>query len=88
METIDISGAIGLIAIMLLTLNFLMGMMLSTAYKKTVYWVKLPEQIKKLSIIDLHNYTAYIALGLVVVHALLIPLDSSSKFSMFFVNKS
>ena len=81
METIDISGAIGLIAIMLLTLNFLMGMMLSTAYKKTVYWVKLPEQIKKLSIIDLHNYTAYIALGLVVVHALLIPLDSSSKFS-------
>ncbi len=81
METIDISGAIGLIAMMLLTLNFLMGMMLSTAYKKSAYWMKLPEQVKKLSINDLHNYTAYIALGLVLVHALLIPLDPSSKFS-------
>ena len=81
MATIDIFGAIGLIAMMLLTLNFLMGMRLSKAYKKSVYWIKLPEQVKKLNINNLHNYTAYIALGLVLVHALLIPLDPSSKFS-------
>lgn len=81
METIEISGIIGMFAMVLLTLNMLMGMMLGTAYKKTSYWKKMPEQVKKISIIDFHNYTAYISLFLIIVHVILIPLDAKSGFS-------
>ena len=34
METIEISGVLGLIAMVVLTLNIVMGILLSTAYKK------------------------------------------------------
>ena len=81
METIEISGVLGLIAIVLLTLNILMGIMLSTGYKQTSYWEKLPPKFKAFKIIDIHNYTAYAALCLVLFHVLLIPLDPSSKFT-------
>ncbi len=80
METIELSGIIGMAAVGILTLNFVMGMMLSTAYKRSWYWKALPEKIKKANITELHNYTAYIALGLVVIHAIIIPLDPASGF--------
>lgn len=80
METIELSGVLGLIATVVLTLNILMGIMLSTAYKKANYWGKFPTFLKRFKIVDIHNYTAYLALSLVLIHALIIPLDSSSKF--------
>ena len=81
METIELSGILGLIATVVLTLNILMGIMLSTAYKKSSYWEKFPPFLKRFKIVDVHNYTAYIAMSLVLIHALIIPLDPSSKFS-------
>ena len=81
MQTIDISGTIGLIATAVLTLNILLGMLLSSAYKKSVYWKCVPAFIQKLNITVIHNYTAYLALLLVLVHIVLIPIDSASKFS-------
>lgn len=55
-------------------------MMLSTGYKRSPYWKKLPKKVQQFSINDIHNYTAYIAWALIAVHTLLIPLDPSSKF--------
>jgi sulfoxide reductase heme-binding subunit YedZ len=81
METIDISGALGLIAMVVLTLNIFLGIMLSTAYKQTEYWQKMPTKWKAYKIIDIHNYTAYVALLIVFLHFIIIPLDPSSKFS-------
>jgi DMSO/TMAO reductase YedYZ heme-binding membrane subunit len=81
METIEISGILGLTALVFLTLNILLGIMLSTAYKQSDYWKKLPGSIKDLRIIDMHNYTAYFALVLVFLHFIIIPLDPSSKFT-------
>lgn len=81
METIEISGVLGLIAVVVLTLNILMGIMLSSAYKQSDYWKKLPSKIKAFKIIDVHNYTAYFALVIVFLHFIIIPLDPSSKFS-------
>jgi len=81
METIEISGILGLTALVFLTLNILLGIMLSTAYKQSDYWKKLPGSVKDLSIVDMHNYTAYFALVLVFLHFIIIPLDPSSKFS-------
>ncbi len=79
---VDISGTMGLIATGLLTFNFLLGMMLSTAYKKQVYWKKLPETIKKVSIDDLHNWTAYVAMFFVILHPLFLLLDKAQKFTL------
>ena len=45
---LQLSAYIGLVATGLLTLNILLGMMLSTAYKKNVYWIKLPDRIKQI----------------------------------------
>jgi DMSO/TMAO reductase YedYZ heme-binding membrane subunit len=81
METIEISGILGLTALVLLTLNILLGIMLSTAYKQSAYWKKLPSKVKAFKIIDIHNYTAYFALVIVFLHFIIIPLDPSSKFS-------
>jgi DMSO/TMAO reductase YedYZ heme-binding membrane subunit len=55
--------------------------MLSTAYKQSDYWKKLPVSVKDLRIIDIHNYTAYFALVIVFLHFIIIPLDPSSKFT-------
>ena len=79
---VDISGTMGLIATGLLTFNFLLGMMLSTAYKKKAYWKKLPEAVKKISIDDLHNWTAYVAFFFVVLHPLFLLLDKAQKFTL------
>ena len=81
METIEISGILGLTALVFLTLNILLGIMLSTAYKQSGYWKKLPGSVKDLRIVDMHNYTAYFALVLVFLHFIIIPLDPSSKFT-------
>ena len=80
MQTIELSGTIGLITTAILTLNVLLGMMLSTAYKSKKWWQKLPVKIVSININDLHNYTGYIALAAVLLHAVLIPIDPSSKF--------
>ena len=79
---LDISAGMGLCATGLLTFNFLLGMMLSTAYKRSVYWEKLPESVKKLSIDDLHNWTAYIALLFVLLHPLFLLMDTGNKFTI------
>ena len=81
METIDIAGSIGLMAMILLTFNIIIGIGISTAYKKTEFWQKLPSKVKAIKLIEVHNYTAYLALILVLVHFLIIPLDPNSKFN-------
>jgi len=78
---LDISAGLGLCATGLLSFNFLLGMMLSTAYKRSVYWKKCPSLIQKININDLHNWTAYIAFLFVILHPLFLILDKDSHFS-------
>lgn len=78
---LDISGAMGLCATGLLTFNFLLGMLLSTAYKRSVYWKKLSPAVQQISIDDLHNWTAYIALFFVVLHPVFLLLDKEQQFT-------
>ena len=77
---LQLSNYIGLIATAVLTFNILLGMMLGTAYKKHNYWKRLPDRIKQISILDLHNWTAYAALLLVLVHPTLLLFDPATKF--------
>jgi len=59
-------------------------MLLATAYRANRHWKKLPQSIQRLDINDIHNYTAYIAWALVILHVLLLLLDKTSKFT--FIN--
>jgi hypothetical protein len=79
---LDISSTIGLIATAVLTFNLLLGMLLSTAYRRSPLWKKLPPLVKRVSIDDLHNWTAYVALALVLVHPLLLLPDATLKYRL------
>lgn len=81
-DWLDLSSTIGLIATAVLTFNILLGMLLSTAYRRSPYWKKLPVRWQKISIDDLHNWTAYVALALAAAHPLLLLPDAASKFRM------
>jgi len=79
-DWLDLSSTIGLIATAVLTFNILLGMMLSTAYRRSPLWKKLPATLKNISIDSLHNWTAYVALALAATHPLLLLPDTASKF--------
>ncbi len=78
---LELSNDAGLIATVVLTFNFLLGMLLATAYKRNRYWKLLPQKIQQADVNSLHNWTAYVALGLVLLHPSLLLLTPSAKFS-------
>ena len=77
---LELSNYAGLISAVVLTFNYLLGMLLATAYKTNMYWKKMPVKIQQWNINELHNYTAYIALALVLLHVFFLLLDAESKF--------
>jgi len=79
---LDVASAAGLAATVALTLNFLLGLMLSTAYKKAWYWQRLPAPLKRVRVFAGHNWTAYGALMLAVGHPLLLVADKTSRFTL------
>jgi sulfoxide reductase heme-binding subunit YedZ len=80
-DLLELSNDAGLVATVVLTFNFMLGMMLATAYKKNGYWQKLPQRIRQADINNLHNWTAYVALILVVIHPVLLLFAPSTKFT-------
>src|SRR4029079_17092763 len=64
MSAVDFSGTVALVAIGLLTLNLLLGLLLSVGYNPTRQW---PRQRWKL--FTFHNWTGWIALAAAIVHA-------------------
>jgi predicted ferric reductase len=63
--SVDFSGTVGLIAMVLFTLNILMGLLVSVNYNPQTWWPhrKLPFPFWKL-----HNWNAYLALSMAVLH--------------------
>lgn len=80
LDYLDISGALGILACVMFTVNFLMGMLLSVAYQRLKWWNKLPAIIRSQNLTQLHNYTAYIAWVTALVHAALLPINVESGF--------
>jgi DMSO/TMAO reductase YedYZ heme-binding membrane subunit len=77
---LDISSLFGLIATCVLTFNLLLGILLSTAYRRSPIWKRMPPLVKKISLDDWHNWTAYVAIGLVLAHIILLLPDVSLKY--------
>ncbi len=79
---LDLSGSMGLIASGILTFNIIIGIFLSTGFKKTIYWKELPKIIQHYSLIQIHNFTAYCSLIFVLLHLIFLMLFKEGKFTI------
>ena len=77
---LDWSSTLGLIATGVLTFNFLLGILLSTAYRRSPIWKRMPSPVRAISLDDLHNWTAYVALVLALAHPLLLLVDKTLRY--------
>lgn len=77
METIEISGIIGMIALAALAANFLVGITI-WSNRSLPAWFKIPFG---LTLLDLHKITGYSAAITILLHIVLIPLDPLSAFT-------
>ena len=77
---LDLSSTLGLIATCVLTVNLLLGILLSTAYRRSPLWKRLPEWVRKVSLDDVHNWTAYVALVFALAHPVLLLPDATLKY--------
>ena len=70
--SVDFSSTVGLIAMVLFTLNILMGLLVSVNYNPQTWWPhrKLPFPFWKL-----HNWNAYLALSMAVLHPTILLLS-------------
>src|SRR4051812_17664894 len=64
MSAVEFSGTVALGAVGLLTLNLLLGLLLSVGYNPRRQWPR-----RALKLFTLHNWTAYVAFAAVVIHA-------------------
>ncbi len=73
MDPIDLSATAGLTAMILLTLNILMGLLVSTNYNPARDWPrrKLPWPLWRI-----HNWTGYLALAVAFAHPLILTFAS------------
>jgi DMSO/TMAO reductase YedYZ heme-binding membrane subunit len=78
MTAVDVSGTIALGAIGLLTLNLLLGLLLSVGYNPRRQW---PRRAFKL--FTFHNWTGWIALAAVVLHAGALLFSTDPPFRVY-----
>jgi sulfoxide reductase heme-binding subunit YedZ len=75
MTAIDLSSYFGLAAMTLLTLNILLGLVMSVKHNPMRDWPH-----RRINTFKIHNWTAYIALSVAAMHPLIILLSSTAKF--------
>lgn len=78
MTAVDLSGTIALVAVGLLTANLLLGLLLSVGYNPARQW---PHQ--RLKLFPFHNWTGYVALAAVAVHAAVLLFSTAPRFTLF-----
>jgi DMSO/TMAO reductase YedYZ heme-binding membrane subunit len=77
MSAIDLSSYFGLAALTLLTFNILIGLVMSVKYNPVRNWPH-----RRINTFKIHNWTAYIALVVAVIHPVLILFSSTAKFAV------
>ena len=78
MTVLDLSNFAGLCAVVLLTLNIVLGVLVSRNYNPARRW---PHRKLPASLFRIHNWTAYVALVLFLVHATLLLFNATPKFA-------
>src|SRR6476659_3710189 len=74
-DPIELSNYAGLGAIGLLTLNILIGLLLSTKYNPVRRWPH-----RRVNTVKIHNWTGYAALSVALLHPTLILFSSTERF--------
>jgi len=77
MTAIDLSSYFGLAAMTLLTLNILIGLVMSVKYNPVRNWPH-----RRINTFKIHNWTAYIALTTAAMHPVIILFSSTAKFTL------
>jgi methionine sulfoxide reductase heme-binding subunit len=75
MNAIAISAQLGLFAVWLLTVNVLLGLLLSVHYNPVRSWPH-----RRINYFTVHNWTGYIALALSAAHALVLPFSATARW--------
>lgn len=76
-SAVDVSAVVGLTAVVLLTLNILMGLLVSTNYNPARQW---PHRKLPWPLFRIHNWNGYLALGVATLHPLILLLSHTAKF--------
>ena len=74
---VDVSGTVALGAVGLLTLNVLLGILMSVGYNPRRQWPR-----RALKLFTWHNWTGYVALAAVVLHAGALLFSSDPPFRL------
>ncbi|NUQ21385.1 MAG: hypothetical protein HOQ09_10540 [Gemmatimonadaceae bacterium] len=77
MTAIDFSGDAGLVALGLLTLNILLGLLLSVKYNPVRRWPH-----RRVNTVRLHNWTGYTALAVAFVHPVILLFSATAGFGV------
>lgn len=78
MSAIDLSNDVGLVACWLLTLNLVLGLLLSFRYNPWTHW---PHH--RFNYFRIHNWTGYIALATAALHPVIVLFSSTAHFRVF-----
>ena len=77
MTAIELSSYFGLAAMTLLTLNILLGLVMSVKHNPVRDWPH-----RRINTFKIHNWTAYIALSVAIIHPVIILFSSTAKFTL------
>jgi predicted ferric reductase len=75
MTAVDLSSFAGLTAMVLLTLNVLLGLLVTTNYSPLKQWPR-----RKVPVFKIHNWTGYAAMCVVLLHPTLLLFSSTAGF--------
>ena len=78
MSAIDLSSDVGLAACGLLTLNILLGLLLSMRYNPWTHWPH-----RRFNYFRIHNWTGYIALAVSALHPVIVLFSATANFRVF-----
>src|SRR5262245_19518934 len=78
MTAVDVSGTIALGAVGLLTVNLLLGLLLSIGYNPKRQWPK-----RAFKLFTFHNWTGWIAFAAVLMHAGALLFSSDPAFRLY-----
>lgn len=77
MSAIELSSDVGLVAMGLLTLNLLLGLLLSVRYNPWTHWPH-----RRFNYFAVHNWTGYVALAVSALHPLILLFSSTAGFDL------
>jgi methionine sulfoxide reductase heme-binding subunit len=79
MTAIDLSSFAGLTAMVLLTVNLLLGLLVSTNYNPARDW---PRRKLPVPLFRIHNWTAYVAISVAMLHPTILLFASKPHFGI------